>query len=344
MKIAMLAPIAWRTPPRHYGPWERVTSLLTEELVRMGMDVTLFATGDSVTCAKLLSVCPKGYEEDKKVDPKVRECLHISNCFEKASDFDIIHNNFDFLPLTYSKLVQTPVLTTIHGFSSEKIIEVYKKYDEVTYYVSISDSDRSPLLSYEKTIHHGIDLENFTYRENPKGDYLLFFGRFHPDKGAKEAVEISRMTGKKLLMAGIVQDKEYFHKYIEPFVKSGEINYLGSVAPQERNELLGNAEALLHPINFEEPFGLSVVEAMACGTPVIAFKKGSMQEIIEDKKSGFLVSSVKEAADCVEKISEIKRSDCRKTIENKFTKERMAREYIEVYNEILLNSEGALKR
>ncbi len=335
MKVAVLAPIAWRTPPRHYGPWERVCSLLTEELVRLGLDVALFATGDSETRAKLFSVCPRGYEEDRSMDPKVWESLHVANCFERASDFDIIHNNFDFLPLTYSKLVRTPVLTTIHGFSSEKIIEVYKKYDESAFYVSISDSDRSPVLSYEKTIHHGIDLENFTYRENPKGGYLLFFGRFHKDKGAKEAVEISKMTGKKLLMAGIVQDSDYFERCVRPFLCKGKVEYMGSVGPEKRDELLGNADALVHPINFDEPFGLSVVEAMACGTPVIAFKRGSMPEIIEDGRTGFLVSDVRQASDSVFKLDKIKRSECRKVSQERFSKSRMALNYIEVYRQIL---------
>ncbi|MBN1620071.1 glycosyltransferase family 4 protein [candidate division WOR-3 bacterium] len=335
MKVAVLAPIAWKTPPRHYGPWERVCSLLTEELLELGVDVSLFATGDSETGAKLYSVCPRGYEEDKDMDPKVWEGLHIANCFERASEFDIIHNNFDFLPLTYSKLVRTPVLTTIHGFSSEKIVEVYRKYDESAFYVSISDSDRSPWLSYEKTIHHGIDLENFTYRENPKGGYLLFFGRFHRDKGAKEAVEISRITGKKLLMAGIIQDKGYFDHHVRPFLCKGKIEFVGSVGPEERDELLGNADALVHPINFDEPFGLSVVEAMACGTPVIAFKRGSMPEIIDDGKTGFLVKDVRQASDCVFELDRIKRSECRENAEKRFSQNRMALDYIEVYRQIL---------
>ena len=186
MRIAMLAPIAWRTPPRHYGPWERVVSLLTEGLVARGVDVTLFATADSETSGRIHAIVPRPYEEDKSLIPKVWESLHISEVFERAEDFDLIHNHFDFLPLTYSSLVKRPVLTTIHGFSSEKILPVYKKYDEKSYYVAISDSDRSPELTYSATIYHGIDLEAFTF--NPLGgEYLLFFGRIHPDKGVQRS-------------------------------------------------------------------------------------------------------------------------------------------------------------
>ena len=335
MKIAMLAPIAWRTPPRHYGPWERVTSLLTEELVKRGVDVTLFATGDSITSGRLSSVCPRGYEEDPRVNAKVWECLHISACFDRADDFDIIHNQFDFLPLTYSGLVSTPLVTTIHGFSSSDILPVYRKYDASTYYVSISDADRASDLHYEATIHHGIDVESFTFREKPTDAYALYFGRIHPDKGAKEAIEIARLSGRRLVMAGIIQDQGYFNKYVEPAVQSGDAAYIGSVGPKKRDEILGGACALLHPIAFEEPFGLSVVEAMACGTPVIAFPKGSMPEIIDHGVTGYLTDSVREAAYCLQHIDDIDRQACRRTVERRFTKERMASDYIRLYEKIL---------
>jgi len=331
----MLSPIAWRTPPRHYGPWERVTSLLTEELIRLGIEVTLFATKDSITSAKLEAVCPKGYEEDPTIDPKVWECLHISNCFEQADKFDIIHNQFDFLPLSYSKLVKTPVLTTIHGFSSPKILPVYKKYNKHTYYVSISNADRSPELDYIATIYHGIDIENFKFKEQPDNDYLLYFGRIHPDKGTREAIEIAKKAKKNLIIAGIIQDKNYFEKYILPELNDNDIKYIGSIGPDKRDEILGNSIALLHPINFNEPFGLSVVESMACGTPVIAFNKGSMPEIIIHNKTGYLVNNVDEAVDAVKIISKINRIDCRTHVEKNFSKERMAKDYISVYTKIL---------
>ena len=334
MKVAMLSPVAWRTPPHHYGPWERFVSLLTEALVERGVDMTLFATADSETRARLHAVCKRPYEEDKSIDPKVWECLHICEVFERAGDFDLIHNSFDFLPLTYSGLVRTPVLTTIHGFSSPKILPVYRKYNGRVFYVSISDADRAEGLSYIATIHHGIDLENFTFR-GESGDYLLFFGRIHHDKGAKEAVEIAKHTGRRLVIAGVVQDREYFEREVEPRIDGGQVSYVGNAGPGQRDELLGNAYALLHPINFNEPFGLSVIESMACGTPVIAVNRGSMPELITHGADGFLVSNVEEAAAAVGKIPAIDRARCRKTVEERFTVDRMADRYLEVYERIL---------
>jgi glycosyltransferase involved in cell wall biosynthesis len=334
MRIAMLSPIAWRTPPRHYGPWESVVSHLTEGLVSRGYDVTLFATGDSVTSGKLHAVCPRGYEEDLSIVPKVWECLHISELFEHAEEFDIIHNNFDFLPLTYTGLITTPVVTTIHGFSSPGILPVYKKYNRKVFYVSISDADRSPDLDYIKTIHHGIDISEFDFRPEPD-DYLLFFGRIHHDKGAREALEIAGACNKKLILAGIIQDDNYYHQYIEPHLDNDHVVYAGSVGPVQRNQLLGKATALLHPINFNEPFGLSVIEAMACGTPVIALNKGSMPELIENGKNGFLVTTVNEAIDAVTHIGDIERACCRRHVEQYFTTNHMVEKYIQVYETIL---------
>lgn len=334
MRIAMLSPIAWRTPPRHYGPWESVVSLLTENLVAEGSEVTLFATGDSETAGKLHAICPRGYEEDTSIIPKVWESLHISEVFERAAEFEIIHNHFDFLPLTYAGLIDTPVVATIHGFSSPGILPVYKKYNGIVSYVSISDADRSPELDYIKTIYHGIDIRQFDFQPDPE-DYLLFFGRIHPDKGAREAIEIAKACDKKLILAGIIQDEAYYRRSIEPFLNKSDVVYVGSVGPTERNRLLGNANALLHPILFNEPFGLSIIESMACGTPVIAFNKGSMGELIENGQNGFLVNTVDEAIDRVAHIKDIDRAFCRSHIERNFTVERMAKEYIKVYETIL---------
>ena len=334
MRIAMLSPVAWSTPPKHYGPWERVVSLLTEGLVGRGIDVTLFATGDSKTKARLHAVYKTGYEEDKTIDPKVCECLHISELFERADEFELIHNHFDFLPLTYSSLVDSPVITTIHGFSSPKILPVYEKYNGKVAYVAISNADRSSKLDYLATIYHGIDIEHFTYQSHA-GEYLLFFGRIHPDKGAKEAIAIARQTGKKLIMAGVIQDQAYFNGEVEPHLDGKNVVYVGSAGPDERDKLLGGAYALLHPINFEEPFGLSIIEAMACGTPVIAFRRGSMPELIQDMKNGFLVSTVEEAAEAVEEIPSIDRSYCRKYVEGSFTAEHMVDNYLTVYKKLL---------
>ena len=334
MHIAMLSPIAWRTPPRHYGPWESVASLLTEGLVARGHQVTLFATADSQTSGKLHAVCPCGYEEDPALIPKVWECLHISELFEHGDGYDLIHNNFDYLPLTYTGLTTTPVVTTIHGFSSPGILPVYKKYNPKVFYVAISDADRSPDLDYIKTIHHGIDIKQFDFQPVP-GDTLLFFGRIHHDTGARQAIEIARACNKKLILAGIIQDQAYHDQYVAPHIDNDKVIYVGSVGPVERNRLLGKACALLHPIQFDEPFGLSVIESMACGTPVIAFDRGSMPELIDNGQNGFLVDNVNEAVEAVARIKEIDRATCRDHVERRFTVARMVDAYIHVYETIL---------
>jgi len=333
MKVAILAPAAWRTPPRHYGPWEQVASNITEGLVAKGLDVTLFATGDSITGGKLDSVIAQGYEEDRSQDAKVVECLHISNLMEKAADFDIIHNHFDFLPLTYSGLIKTPMVTTIHGFSSPKIIPVYQKYNSTSHYVSISNSDRNSLLIYAATIYNGIRVSDFGFQNTP-GDYLLYFGRIHHDKGTAEAIEIANRSKKKLLIAGIIQDSNYFEQKVKPFL-SDQIVYVGEAGPEKRNELMQNALALLHPINFDEPFGLSVAEAMLCGTPVIAFNRGSMSELIIHEKTGFLADNIDQAIEAVEDISKINRRECRDWSVAQFSQEKMVDEYVKLYEKVL---------
>jgi glycosyltransferase involved in cell wall biosynthesis len=334
MKVAVLAPVAWRTPPRHYGPWEQVASNIAEGLIKKGVEVTLFATGDSITAGTLDAICEKGYEEDRTQDAKVLECLHISNLMEKADQFDLIHNNFDFLPLTYSGLIKTPLITTIHGFSSPKIIPVYKKYNDRGYYVSISNSDRSPELAYLGTVYNGLDTRDFTFIEHPE-DYLLYFGRIHPDKGTVEAIEIAKKTKRKLLIAGIIQDEGYYKSKIEPFIDNEQIIYVGHAGPDKRKELLGKAAALLHPISFNEPFGMSVAEAMLCGTPVIAFNRGSMPELIKDKQTGFLVNTVDEAVDAVNQLSSINRQDCYNWASTNFSCDKMVDDYYSLYQDIL---------
>lgn len=333
MKVAVLAPVAWRTPPRHYGPWEQMASNLTEGLVSKGIEVTLFATSDSITAAKLEAVINKGYEEDKMVDAKVAECLHISNLMEKANQFDLIHNHFDFLPLTYSGLIKTPLITTIHGFSSEKILSVYQKYNASSHYVSISNNNRHPSLKYLATVYNGIQTNNFDFNASPE-DYLLFFGRIHPDKGTWEAIQIALKAKRRLVIAGIIQDQNYYNEKIEPLLND-EIKFVGAAGPEKRNELLGKAYALLHPINFEEPFGLSVAEAMFCGTPVIAFRKGAMPELIKDGETGFLVNDVDEAVKAVSELPSIDRLACRKWAIENFSQEKMVADYISLYHQIL---------
>lgn len=338
MKIAVLSPIAWRTPPRHYGPWEQVASNHAEGLVRAGHDVTLFATGDSITGGCLEAVCPRSYEEDGSLEPKVWECLHIAHVMEQACRFDIIHNHYDFLPLTYSRLVDTPMVTTIHGFSSPRILPVYRAYNDRVSYISISNADRSPELTYAATVYNGLQPELFTFRQEP-GHYLIFFSRIHPDKGTKEAIEIARRTEIPLIIAGIIHDQDYFEQMVNPAIDGEFIKYVGSVGHPERDRLLGGALALLHPINFDEPFGLSVAEAMLCGTPVVAFSRGSMPELIRDKETGYLVNSIEEAAEAVTALkhdpTQIDRRRCRAWAEANFSVEAMVRGYLSVYEQIL---------
>ncbi|MDD2552368.1 MAG: glycosyltransferase family 4 protein [Dysgonamonadaceae bacterium] len=334
MKVAILSPIAWRTPPLKYGPWEQVASNIAEGMVKKGLDVTLFATGNSHTSGKLEYVSETAYAEDSSLDPKVWECLHISNVMERASEFDIIHNNFDFLPLTYSRLIDTPMVTTIHGFSSPQIIPVYKKYNSNNYYVSISDSDRSTELDYTATVYNGIDSKDFTFNEKPK-DYLLFFGRIHPEKGTYESIQIAKKANMKLIISGLIQDEAYFNEKVKPYINDDDIVYVGNSGPKERDKLLGEALALLHPISFDEPFGLSVAEAMFCGTPVVAFNRGSMSELIDHSKTGYLVNNIDEAARAVNSINTIDRMHCRQRAMSNFSLEKMADGYLNVYKQIL---------
>jgi glycosyltransferase involved in cell wall biosynthesis len=314
LRVAMLAPISWRVPPRHYGPWERVVALLTEGLVARGVAVTLFAT---------VGTCPRPYSEDDTLDPKVWECLHISEVFERAGEFDLIHNHFDFLPLSYSGLVETPLVTTIHGFSSPRILPVFEKYNASSHYVSISDADRNPKLDYVATVHHGIALDEFELRTDPDG-YLLFFGRIHHEKGAAEAIEVARRSGRRLIIAGIIQDRAYFEREVSPHIDDDHVRYIGSVGPDQRAEVVGGAVALLHLINFDEPFGLSMVEAMACGVPVIAIGRGSVPEVVVDGVTGFIVSD----------LDELDRQAARKHVEDHFSAARMTDRYLRVYQEV----------
>jgi glycosyltransferase involved in cell wall biosynthesis len=334
MKIAMLSAISWRTPPRAYGPWELVTSLLTEALVARGVDVTLFATLDSQTAGTLAGVAPRGYSEDASLDAKVWEALHIAHCFERAPEFDLIHNQADFMPLAFSRLVETPLVTTIHGFSSPRILPVYERYADRSHYVSISDADRAPSLPYAATIHHGIPVEQFPFEAGGSDD-LLFFGRIHPDKGAGEAIRAARAAGRRLIMCGLVQDESYHAREVAPFVDGTRVEYRGVVGGAARLAALGQARGLLHLIGFDEPFGLSVVEAMACGTPVIAYARGSMPELIDHGVTGFLVDSFDAAVAAIARLGEIDRAACRRAVEQRFSVDRMADEYLALYRRIL---------
>ena len=329
----MLAPIAWRTPPQHYGPWELVTSHLTEALVARGVDVTLFATLNSVTRAKLDGVVPAPYNEDPSIDAKVWEFRHLAYLFERADQFDIVHNQADFPAHAFAPLIKTPMVTTIHGFSSERILPMYEPFQDRVRYVAISQADRHPRLRYAATIHHGIPIADFPF-DPLGGEDLLFFGRVHPDKGVAEAIAAARASGRRLNLYGIVQDEDYYQRRVEPALDGVSAAYHGPIGGAERVAALGKARALLHLVNFDEPFGLSVVEAMACGTPVIAARRGSMPELIEDGVTGFLVDSVEEAVSAIHRIDEIDRARVRRAVELRFTSTAMADAYLRLYQHI----------
>ncbi|MFC3689000.1 glycosyltransferase family 4 protein [Aquipuribacter hungaricus] len=334
MRVGVLASVAHRTPPRGYGPWEQVASTIAEGLVARGHDVTLFATADSLTAARLSAVVPAGYEEDPTVEAKVAEYLHDANAFAHADGLDVISNQFDFMPLSYSRLVRTPVVTTVHGFSSPAIVPVYAAFDDVARYVSISDADRHPALTYEATVHHGIDTAAFAVGPGD-GGYLLFLGRIHPDKGTHAAIEVARRAGMPLVVAGIVQDARYFAETVEPHLGRDGISYVGPVGPQERERLLGGAAALLHLIGFDEPFGLAVVESLACGTPVVAVERGSMPEILRHGTTGWLVAGVDEAVDAVAALDDLDRAACRQDAVDRFDHDRMVDGYERVLTRVV---------
>jgi glycosyltransferase involved in cell wall biosynthesis len=334
VKIGILGTISWRTPPRHYGPWETVVYNLTEGLVERGYDVTLFATGDSITRAKLEWVCPRGFYEDESLDAGVYQWLHISAAFEKAHEFDILHSHYDFYPLTFTRFIRTPLLTTIHGFSSHKILPVYKKYWD-NYYVSISDADRAEGLNYLATVYNGVDVNAFEFNDKA-GEYLLFFGRISRDKGTHRAIEVAKRTGMTLKIAGLVasEHRKYFEDFIVPQIDGEQIQFLGVVDEKTRNDLFSNAYANLHLISFDEPFGLTIVESLACGTPVIAINKGSVPEIMIEGKTGFIVNNTDEAVERVDSVGNLSRKDCRSRAEF-FSIENMVDGYIKVYDRIM---------
>ena len=335
MRVALLGPITWRTPPDAYGPWEQIVSLLAEGLVAEGVDVTLFATLDSVTSATLDGICPKPYGPESDMDGRIWESLHVAYCAERSGQFDLVHNHLDWLPLAMAGLFRAPLLTTVHGFSSDRIKPAYEYAAALgARYVAISDADREPGLPYVATIHHGIDLSLFPFQPE-HGGYLIAFGRIHPDKGTADAIEIARRLDMPLVICGPVHDVDYHRTLVEPHLDGERVRHLGNVGPDERARLLGGAAALLHPIGFAEPFGLSVVEAMACGTPVVAYRKGSMSEIVEPGRTGFLVSDVDGAVAAVRQALALDRRIVHETAASRFGAERMVRDYLMAYEQCI---------
>jgi glycosyltransferase involved in cell wall biosynthesis len=302
-------------------------------LVARGVDVTLFATLDSQTAATLDGVCAQGYAEDPTMDGRVWEALHVAHALTRSGDFDLVHNHLDWLPLAFAAHCKTRLVTTIHGFSGRGILPAYLNARGSSY-VSISDADRAPELNYAATVYHGIDLEALPYSA-AGGPDLVAFGRIHPDKGTHQAIEIARRAGRRLVICGIVQDAAYFHEKIEPHIDGDRVTYLGSVGPERRAQVLGSAAALLHPIVFAEPFGLSVVEAMASGTPVITYPRGSMPEVVDEGVTGFLVDGIDSAAATVDVAAALDRGAIRRVAERRFGAARMVDDYLAVYERLI---------
>jgi glycosyltransferase involved in cell wall biosynthesis len=332
MKVALLGPIAWRTPPRHYGPWELVTGLLADGLVQRGVDVTLFATLDSITAARLDGVCARPYEEDDDIDGRVWEALHVAHALGRSSEFDLIHNHLDWLPLAMSGLSRCPMVTTIHGFGDRRILPAYERASSA--FVSISDVDRSPRLPYLATVHHGIDLSQWPVVASP-GDDLVTFGRIHPDKATADSIDIARRVGRRLIIGGPIQDEGYFAARVAPHIDGENVRYLGNVGGAERAKVLGHAAALLHPLGFEEPFGLAVVEAMACGTPVVGYRRGALPETVVDGVTGFLVDDVDGAVAAVGDALALDRTAVAESARGRFSADRMVADYLAVYSAVL---------
>ena len=339
MRIAQVAPLYESVPPRLYGGTERVVSWLTEQLVAQGHDVTLFASGDSVTNARLIPACKKALRLDPDcVDPIAHHALMVERVFNQADDFDLIHFHIDYLQFPLSRRVQVPCITTLHGrLDLPDLVPLYKEFSEVPL-VSISDAQRQPLpwVNWMGTVYHGLPADSLRLGEGGKG-YLAFLGRVSPEKGLDRAIEIAIRSGMKLKVAAKVDrsDRNYFEGKIKPSLDHPLVEFIGEIGASEKQAFLGNAAALLFPIEWPEPFGLVMIEAMACGTPVIAHPFGSVPEIIPDGVAGFMVRGIDEAVEAVRRIGEIDRRECRQHFELNFTDERMARDYVKLYNQLI---------
>ncbi|MFY9741880.1 MAG: glycosyltransferase family 4 protein [Candidatus Sulfotelmatobacter sp.] len=346
MRIAQVAPLSESVPPRLYGGTERVVSWLTEELVRTGHDVTLFASGDSVTNASLVPVCSRALRLDEECQDRLaHHILMMEEVFSQAADFDLIHFHLDYIQFPLARRAQVPCLTTLHGrLDIPDLVPIHETFREQPL-VSISHSQRAPLLwaNWQGTVHHGMPQRLLTPREG-NGKYLAFLGRVSPEKGVDEAIRIARRAGMPLKIAAKVDqaDKVYYEQQIKPMLNCSLVEFIGEIGTEEKNDFLGNAAALIFPINWPEPFGLVMIEALACGTPVIAYRSGSVPEIIDDGVVGFIVSNSQEAVDAVNKLDQLDRRDCRRHFERYFSDERMARDYLTIYQRLIRKKTSAL--
>ncbi|MGH9773221.1 MAG: glycosyltransferase family 4 protein [Candidatus Acidiferrales bacterium] len=338
MRIAQVAPLYESIPPKLYGGTERVVSYLTEELVRLGHDVTLFASGDSNTRAHLVPCCPSALRLNNEcIDPLAHHILMLDRVFREAEDFDILHFHCDYMHFPMSRSRKIPNVTTLHGrLDLPDLTPLYREFTEMPV-VSISNAQRSPLpwLNWQGTVYHGLPQDLYHFHAKA-GKYLAFLGRICPEKGVDTAIEIARKSGIELRIAAKVDrvDEQYFEQVIRPMLNDPLIHFVGEIADRDKDEFLGNALALLAPVNWPEPFGISMIEALACGTPVIACPRGSIPEVIEDSKTGFIVRTADEAVAAIKKIRRLSRKTCRQTFERRFAVSRMAKDYLDIYRRL----------
>ena len=339
MRIAQVAPLFESVPPKLYGGTERVVSWLTEELVRLGHEVTLFASGDSLTTARLVPVCPRSLRLDKScIDYLAHHIALLEQVLEEKDNFDIIHFHIDYLHYPLSRREQLAHVTTLHGrLDLSDLIPLYRIFSDMPL-ISISDAQRAPLpwVNWEGTVYHGMP-ETALRPHSNRGNYLAFLGRTSPEKGLQEAIEIAKRVDMPLRIAAKVDraDLDYFNECIKPALNHPLIEFVGEIGFGEKNEFLGNAAALLFPIDWPEPFGIVLIEAMACGLPIVAYPFGSVPELLEDGVTGFVVNNINEAAGAIRKLHTIDRGMCRLRFEQRFTAKRMAQDYLAIYDRIL---------
>jgi glycosyltransferase involved in cell wall biosynthesis len=334
LRIAQVAPLYESVPPKLYGGTERIVAYLTEELVRQGHEVTLFASGDSQTSARLVSCAPQALRLGRCRDPIPHHLIMLEEVYRRADEFDVIHFHVDYLHFPVSRRHRARHLTTLHGrLDLPDLPPLYREFPEVPV-TSISNSQRTPLpwLNWQGTIYHGLPEDLLDCQEDPE-DYLAFLGRISPEKGLEQAIEIARLAGLPLRLAAKVDpaDSDYYERMIRPLLADSGVEFLGEIGERDKRAFLGRARALLFPINWPEPFGLVLIEAMACGTPVIAFRRGSVPEVVDQGKTGFICSTVEEAVAAVSRLPEISRRGCRQVFERRFTASRMARDYVDLY-------------
>src|SRR2546430_16510926 len=336
MRIAQVAPLSESVPPKHYGGTERIVSYLTEELVRQGHDVTLFASGDSVTRARLVAACGQSLRlNDRCKDWIARHIVLLEQVFQRAHEFDVVHFHIDYLHFPLSRRTSVPQVTTLDGrLDLPDLVPLYEQFRDMPV-LSISNAQRQPLpwANWQATIYHGLPEDLFQFRSKP-GSYLAFLGRISPERRVDRAIEIAKQAGMPLKIAAKVDlvDQDYFERTVEPLLRDSAVaECVGEISDEEKDQFLGNAYALLFPIDWPEPFGLVMIEAMACGTPIIAYDGGAVREIIKEGQTGFIATNIEEAVEAVRRVPELNRADCRKVFENRFTVTRMAGDYVRTY-------------